>query len=266
MLMIFYIFFQIVGESFPISSSGHVTFLQNVYYFLFPHAIRFLIPLWFDYCLHIPTILVVFYYFFPRFSHYLYSCVRFPAKLLPVMKAIIITDLITTCCYMGKEYGELFPLWAGFFITGCALYSLRYVSASARISCIENLSLKNIFIISVAQCISLLPGVSRLGLTFVAARWQGLGGMDSFFYSFLIALPLFGAAGLKGIVSLVRNSNLLVYEYSWWMIGVSIVLATILSYYSFKVMEAFIRTCTLWYISYYMCVLSVIVGIFSMLV
>jgi undecaprenyl-diphosphatase len=267
MLMILYVFLQIVGESFPISSSGHVAFLENVYYFFYPDEIHFSIPLWFDYILHFPTIVILLYYFFARFFNYLQQLIICPLSLYPIVKAVFVTDFITAFCYIGRDcIQSFFPLWIGFCITGCALYSLRYVASKKNIESLNGLSCENIILIALAQCASLLPGVSRFGLTFVVARWQGLKNDDAFFYSFIIALPLFAAAATKGLFLSLHHSDLLLYGCSWQILSLSIVSATFLSYYLFKVVGFLVRTNRLWYISYYMFVVSVIVGIYSVLV
>lgn len=270
MISVLYIFFQIVGESFPISSSGHLLFLENVYYFLFPNEIKQTFPLCFDYILHIPTVIIVGMYFWRRFFTYVRYLFTSPYVLAPIIRAVSITDGITACCYIVKEYVAHFPLWCGFGITAGALYSLRYISEHDSKNSFEQLSIQQILIIALAQCASLLPGVSRFGLTFVAGRWQGLSNNESFFYSFLIALPLFGAAGLQGIIACVTKThffpNAFMAKYSWQNIGISIVLATLVSYYSFIMVGFLIRTNRLWYISYYMFVLSMVVAVYSLLV
>lgn len=266
MICVLYIFFQIVGESFPISSSGHLIFLENVYYFLFPHQMRYTFPFWFDYIIHIPTVLIVLCYFWHKFFIYLRSLFAFSFEIIPMIRSVCITDALTVCCYVGKKYVSSFPLCIGFFITSIALYSLRYISESAPKNSLEELSLQEIVTIAIAQCISLLPGVSRFGMTFVAARWQGLSNNESFFYSFLIALPLFSAAGLQGIIKVSTESDSCIHLYSWQKLGASIVLATAVSYYAFVMVGSLIRANRLWYISYYMFAMSMIVAVYSLLV
>lgn len=55
-------------------------------------------------------------------------------------------------------------------------------------------------IIGCFQCLALVPGVSRSGITITAALLLGLSRADSARFSFLLSLPIvFGAALLKGI-------------------------------------------------------------------
>ena len=50
------------------------------------------------------------------------------------------------------------------------------------------------------QCLALVPGVSRSGITITAALLLGLARADSARFSFLLSLPIvFGAALLKGV-------------------------------------------------------------------
>lgn len=267
MFIVWYIFFQIVGESFPISSSGHLIFLKKVYYFLFSSFSDSFISSSFDYVLHIPTVCVVSIYFFNRLYKYFCLLVTQPLLLSSLIGSVFFIDFITAIFYIGKDYvAQFFPLWFGFFVTACSLFSLSYLSSENRYKKIDDISFTNVLCIALAQAISLLPGVSRFGMTYTIARWQGLSPDDSFFYSFLIALPLFGAAGLKGLVTLFKTPNALSLFHSSYIIIASIVLATVVSYYSFVMVGSLIRTNKLWYISYYMFLISILAGVYSLLV
>jgi undecaprenyl-diphosphatase len=244
---------QIVGESFPISSSGHIIFLKNIYS-SFLNSPDTNIPEWFDYLLHIPTIIIVTYYFFSPLFNYCKRFVAHPSSLYNLLVSICVVDGITGMSYiLKKSITNSIPFWLGFFITGCSLFSLRFVSYVSPLS-LEKLSMKNAVCIGVAQAFSFLPGVSRFGITYVAGRWQGLSPHNSFFYSFLVVLPLFFAAGCKGLISLSRFYTAV--PFSWSLVLVSIVFATLLSYYSFVWVGSLIRRGQLWYISYYMFALS----------
>jgi undecaprenyl-diphosphatase len=53
-------------------------------------------------------------------------------------------------------------------------------------------------LIGIAQAFALLPGISRSGMTIVAARWLGVEGGAAGRFSFLLAIPaVLGAAVLK---------------------------------------------------------------------
>lgn len=63
---------------------------------------------------------------------------------------------------------------------------------------LDRLTLKSAILIGLAQCLALIPGVSRSGITITAALFLGYNRETSARYSFLLSLPIvFGAAILK---------------------------------------------------------------------
>lgn len=63
---------------------------------------------------------------------------------------------------------------------------------------LDRLSLKSAVFIGLAQCLALIPGVSRSGITITAALLLGYNRETSARFSFLLSLPIvFGAAILK---------------------------------------------------------------------
>jgi len=59
--------------------------------------------------------------------------------------------------------------------------------------------------IGCAQALALIPGISRSGVTLVAGVWSGLDYGSSARYSFLLATPIIGAAGLLEVPKLVKH-------------------------------------------------------------
>lgn len=63
---------------------------------------------------------------------------------------------------------------------------------------LDRLTLKSAILIGLAQCLALIPGVSRSGITITAALFIGYNRETSARFSFLLSLPIvFGAALLK---------------------------------------------------------------------
>lgn len=61
------------------------------------------------------------------------------------------------------------------------------------------------FGIGCAQALALIPGISRSGTTLVAGVWSGLDYAASARFSFLLATPIIGAAGLLEVPKLVKH-------------------------------------------------------------
>jgi undecaprenyl-diphosphatase len=57
-------------------------------------------------------------------------------------------------------------------------------------------------VIGLAQALALVPGVSRSGITIVAALWLGYSRFDSARFSFLLAIPVIGGATTVKILEL----------------------------------------------------------------
>jgi len=65
---------------------------------------------------------------------------------------------------------------------------------------IGDLTLRSAVAVGFAQCLSLMPGVSRSGITITAGRFLGLDRDAAARFSFLLLLPItFGAVAYKGI-------------------------------------------------------------------
>ena len=66
------------------------------------------------------------------------------------------------------------------------------------------LSLRQGLLVGLAQCLALMPGVSRSGITITAGRWLGLDRDSAARLSFLLLLPItLGAVLFKGLTDVV---------------------------------------------------------------
>ncbi|MEZ0329027.1 MAG: undecaprenyl-diphosphatase UppP [Dissulfuribacterales bacterium] len=89
----------------------------------------------------------------------------------------------------------LFALIAGGILMMGAEYIRKRRNASVFLS-LEDMDIRNAFIIGLAQCLALWPGTSRSMVTMVAAMLLGFSPKAAAEFSFLLALPTLGAATL----------------------------------------------------------------------
>jgi len=190
------IFFQVVVESLPVSSSGHIFLLFSFLNFFYNTQKGLCVNESVEFLLHIPTLIIVGTFFFAPWWRILkdFLCLKKDALLLAAW--CILADGITIFWYflfskIGKNW---FPLPLGFFVTGLLLYSLKHNKKNEK----QNVSFLNGMLLGMVQGFALLPGISRFGSTFVAARWLGFSRSQAFEYSFLIQFPLLFAAIIKG--------------------------------------------------------------------
>jgi undecaprenyl-diphosphatase len=60
---------------------------------------------------------------------------------------------------------------------------------------IEHLGISDVLIVGLAQCLALIPGTSRSGITMTAARFVGMERPDAARFSLLLSIPVIIAAG-----------------------------------------------------------------------
>ncbi len=71
----------------------------------------------------------------------------------------------------------------------------------------RSLSIGAAVLIGCAQALALVPGVSRSGVTMTAGLLLGLERTAAARFSFLLAVPITAAAGLHGVVELLRGDS-----------------------------------------------------------
>ena len=102
---------------------------------------------------------------------------------------------------LAEHLGE--PWQIAIFLAGFGLL-LGWADRRPQRMSIDGLSLRQGFLVGVAQCLALMPGVSRSGITITASRFLGLDRDASARFSFLLLIPItFGAVVFKGLKDVV---------------------------------------------------------------
>ncbi len=78
---------------------------------------------------------------------------------------------------------------------------------------LESLTAKNVFLIGLAQCLALVPGVSRSGITIIAALLLGLDRPAAVRFSFLLSIPIIAGAGILKIDEAFSHAS----EPTFWL-------------------------------------------------
>lgn len=195
----FLMMMQIVLESFPISSSGHCFLFEQLFYDCqlpvhYSHLRSYIM-----YVLHVPTALVIMLYFFKEWSFPFKHIRRCWPIVLKIAFYTAVADIITLCLYLFKQLHEVqIPLSVGFIITALSLYSLRWCDDRDP----KYWTLSKAIILGCVQSIAFLPGISRLGITFVAARWMSISSRRAFQIALLIHFPLIVMSGCYALYAL----------------------------------------------------------------
>ena len=125
----------------------------------------------------------------------------------------------------------------------------------------KNFKYKSAMIIGIFQILSLVPGVSRSGITITGARFLNFNRFDSAKISFLLSIPALGAVSIFGLKNVIysENMNLSLLNY------ISIFLSFIISYVTIKYFLNFIKKFNLYIFVIYRVILGVIILIISYL-
>jgi undecaprenyl-diphosphatase len=243
--------FSFLLEPFPISSSGHAYLLRTLIS-CFSNIDVQTPPSYYAYLMHGPTALVLACFFWsPWLDVIKNKSVHF---VMHLMAAGIVAVSMTALLYGIFSYTSTswWPLWLGFFISACALWSLKKCPARA----INNpFSYSSAAGLGLVQGIALLPGISRFGTTFVAARWLKFSSRDAFIYSFLIEFPISIAGFLKGVYKM-QGAHVNMMEILNPPLCFSILIAMGGAYAGFYAVQKIVDQQSLWVFSIYLCVLS----------
>ncbi len=194
---------QGISEFLPISSSAHLILVSSLYEF---KSSSLLI----DISLHLGSLVAIVYYF--------------KEELLNINKNKRLISLIIIGSIPLIIFGYIL------YTTGL-IYSLRnietiawttlifaivlYISDKSRFDkkISTNLNIQSILFIGIMQILSLIPGVSRAGITITAARILKFNRVDSSKISFLLSIPALAGASilsLKDIFNQTTEFNYLV--------------------------------------------------------
>lgn len=249
---------QIIVESLPLSSSGHVQ-LAEEFFNCFSMEKMLPVNLWqIDFLLHGPMIGILLALFFKQWWQ---MGLRVPLEKksffkhglwLNGAKTILfvgVADVITFLFWVIQPLSWV-PLTIGFCLTALSLCSLRYYSGGTRKF---NWKYADAGWLGMVQGLSLMPGVSRFASTYAAGCYLGYERREIFALSFMIQFPLLLAAFAKGLASLGGNSFVFAKFFDLKMLFV-ILSATIISYAVLCWVGRLIERKKLWKLSWYMIV------------
>ena len=186
---------QGISEFLPISSSAHLILVSSLYEF---KSSSLLI----DISLHLGSLCAIVYFFRNELLD-----VKNNKRLLSLI--IIGSIPIIIVGYISYSTGLIYSLrnikiiaWTT-LIFGILLYIADKSRFDKKIS--ANLNFQTIIFISFFQVLSLVPGVSRAGITITAARILKFNRVDSSKISFLLSIPALSGASFLGLKDLLEQ-------------------------------------------------------------
>lgn len=230
---------QGLSEFLPISSSGHLVLLKNLF------GLEN-VPRLFDVLLHGATLLVIFFVFRRRIGELLSVLGRFmlrrsapgDAPGIRIIGVLLLATVFTGVLGMLiKDLGiEAYPkaVSALFLVTAAVLILTRRFDGRSD----EELpGVKEAAIIGIAQGIGVLPGISRSGITISAALFAGMNRKEAGEFSFLLAIP----AIMGALVLSLKDARELTLMVSPGVLLSGLAAATLVGYISLRLLLRMIR-------------------------
>jgi len=209
---------QGLTEFLPVSSSGHLVLLQNLFGFQEPELL-------FDICLHIGTLAAVCVIFARDIGQLLLTFFRLPAlsrlhggvrnlvaehpdaRLIVLIVVGNVPTVILGLLFhqvVGTIFGSVMIVGGMLLITGTVLWMTRRAPADGR--AVIRFTVKDALIIGLMQGLAILPGISRSGITISTALFLGINREVSGRYSFLLSIPAIVGALVLELNSGIGNS------------------------------------------------------------
>ncbi len=209
---------QGLAEFLPISSSGHLSVLQNLFHMNTLEEGH----LFFDVLLHLGTLVSIFICYWNDIKDIIrevFIVLRggrdrsgariqqpLPAARLFLMLVIATLPLFAIVPINGLVEELYYRSWfigIAFILTGCLLYVSDRMKPGTKTE--KTMRIRDALIIGCCQCVATIPGLSRSGTTITAGIATGLDRSFAMRFSFLMSIPAVLGANILGIVDAIQT-------------------------------------------------------------
>ena len=266
---------QGVAEFLPISSSGHLSILQNLLKLSYSEEGH----LFFDVLLHVGTLISICVYYRKDLKKIIEECVSFAKgetnelvtggrvtggvrmvflviiATLPLFVVLPFNDKIESLYYKTGFIG--FAL----IITGTLLFVCdRFIVAGKKNE--KTMTVVDALIIGIAQAFALIPGLSRSGSTITVGMSRGLNRDFAVRFSLLMSLPAILGSTILSVFKALRTGI------TWGLVPkylLGAVIAGVVGYFCIKLIHRLIRSGKFGKFSYYCWAVGFITIILSLI-
>lgn len=196
---------QSITEFLPVSSSGHLILTRTVFGWQEEQGIVL------DIALHIGTLLAVCVYFYKDLKEMLISLFKRgeQRRLIGLLAVATVPVLLIGFFFAGRIeqlFRDPYIICIMLMVFGIFLWLTDKDSASD--NSMKKMTFKDALFIGMAQCLALIPGVSRSGVTMTAARLRKINRPDAAHFSMLLSVPTIGAVGAWLMLKLCIENQL----------------------------------------------------------
>ncbi len=234
---------QGLAEFLPISSSGHLSVLQNLFGMKEADTL-------FDVLLHFATLISICAAYWQDIADMVKEVIGFfkdinhpkpeegdpkPARRLVFMIAIATLPLLVVLPvkdYIDKLNNSTYFIGAALIITGAILYLSDRMQNGRKTE--KNMTVIDAVKIGAAQAIATVPGISRSGATITAGMATGLNRNFAVKFSFLMSLPAVLGATLVKLYDAI-NDGVDVSNFPAYLLGMAI--AGITGFFAIRIIK-----------------------------
>lgn len=257
---------QGLTEFLPVSSSGHLSILENI--FSVKNQLTVCV------FLHFGTLLALICFLYKEIFFILASPFRLARgsaqgrdkENLRLLELLFIGSIPAGVSgfLFKNSIEQIFktPVYTGFafLVTGLILFFTRFkqgdkLGINLRAT-LNSLTFPKAFLIGIGQAIAIIPGISRSGTTIAFGMYANIDGETATRFSFLLAIPAILGASLYEL----RNIQKIELRVSVIIIG--ILGAAISGYFALRVILKIVRKGKFAYFSYYLFLLGIITILF----
>jgi len=184
---------QGISEFIPVSSSAHLIILSQFFGFSNQSII-------FDVGLHLGSLIAIVFYFRNELLNLRNNKELLKLIIIGSTPLVIIGYILFYSGIINIFRNVEVIAWTT-LIFGILLYLSDRSSVKKKIN--SNFTLKSAVLIGLLQILSLIPGVSRSGITITAARLLNFKRYDSAKISFLLSIPTLGAVSIYGLKNII---------------------------------------------------------------
>ena len=210
---------QGIAEFLPISSSGHLSVLQNLFHMSTAEDGH----MFFDVMLHFGTLISICIVYWKDIVAMVTETLQFLSgkgsakrpeggkKSLPAARMVLMIIFATLPLVLimpvkdkvEQLYYHTFAIGLFFIITGFILFVSDKMPRGARTE--KNMRVRDALVIGLCQCVATIPGISRSGSTITAGMATGLDRDFSVKFSFMMSIPAVLGASLLTLIDAIKE-------------------------------------------------------------
>ncbi len=242
---------QGVTEFLPISSSGHIVLLEKISGFSPQNLAQLQIAL------HLGTLFSIMIYYFKDIKD-IFLNTKANSQFLSL---IAVGTLPLVLCYLffydffknihnNLELSFQVASYS-FLATGIILLMTKYIKPNTK-----KITVGIVIVIGVMQCIAILPGISRSGMTIATALLLGVNSSNAAKFSFFLAIPAIMGVSILEFKDIFQSQEVLAFPF------LAFLTSLVVGYICLRMLIFITRDGKLWYFSIY----CFIIGILSILI